>query len=436
VNTSPEPRNGLLKGVAWVVGIAAVVGGIWFLIHENDHEARGNEAMNALDYDRALSHYSALVKDKPDEPIGRYLRGACYRSIREFDLAESDARSLIADGHVAGYSQMGRIRLAQRRYPEAADFFRQARAKSSSTLFTDHLDMADYHIQRREFADAARELDAADRMEPNDPFTMSQRASLASAKYDTDAAVGWYDKVIAREPKEFTHYVGRAYEYRWSLRDGLALADLDTAHKLCPRSAGVWHGRSDIALDRGEYDTALAHIQKAIDQAPWEPTYYRARGMVQYYRKEYQKAVDDHASSLNRDSNDPYGYAYQVYPLLKLGRHREAKAAGEKAVNLDDTCATAHDALAWVLAMCPDAAYRDGKKAHEHATRACELTFYKDPYCLISLAAAHAEVGDFAAAKEWQKKCLALRAPVVPDDQEENQKRLKLYDEGKPYRVK
>ena len=73
---------------------------------------------------------------------------------------------------------------------------------------------------------------------------------------------------------------------------------------------------------------------------------------------------------------------------------------------------------------------RDGKKALEAARTAYELA--KGPNELAALAAAHAELGDFAKAVEWQTQALAV-APQAQKDQ--YQQRLKLYQDGKPYRL-
>ena len=51
---------------------------------------------------------------------------------------------------------------------------------------------------------------------------------------------------------------------------------------------------------------------------------------------------------------------------------------------------------------------------------------------LATLAAAHAELGEFDKAVEWQTKALAAAAMPV---KEQYQQRLKLYEDKKPYRM-
>ena len=62
---------------------------------------------------------------------------------------------------------------------------------------------------------------------------------------------------------------------------------------------------------------------------------------------------------------------------------------------------------------------------------ACELTAHRVPGYLDTLAAAHAEAGQFDDAIRWQEKAIEL---VEAEKKADYESRLVLYRAGKPYR--
>ena len=98
-----------------------------------------------------------------------------------------------------------------------------------------------------------------------------------------------------------------------------------------------------------------------------------------------------------------------------------------------DTEAAPHEAIALLLAACPNDRIRDGAKAVDHAAKACKLTKQNDWVCLDTLGAAYAEAGDFNSAAKSADKALKL-APA--DRQELIRDRIEFYKDKVPYRLK
>jgi Flp pilus assembly protein TadD len=111
----------------------------------------------------------------------------------------------------------------------------------------------------------------------------------------------------------------------------------------------------------------------------------------------------------------------------------KAVADFSHAVKLDPKNANSCNALAWLQATCPDQRYRDGKNAVVNALRAVQLSGGKNGEYTDTLAAAYAESGDFAKAREWETKAISL---AVDEKKKQGfRSRLELYKQSKPYRI-
>lgn len=120
--------------------------------------------------------------------------------------------------------------------------------------------------------------------------------------------------------------------------------------------------------------------------------------------------------------------------LLRRGKRDEARHQFRRVVELAKDPASTGNSLAWDLSTHPNARLRDGELAVEYASRACELTDWKNFMFLDTLAAASAEKGDFDAAIKWQTKAIEYSSGSKQEDAILS--RLKLYEAKQPFHQK
>jgi tetratricopeptide (TPR) repeat protein len=176
----------------------------------------------------------------------------------------------------------------------------------------------------------------------------------------------------------------------------------------------------------------IARLDEAIRLEPEFAAAYARRAGLHYAVGNHKLAVADFERALRLALPDPAAATRRVKTQNARPMQSEPDADQTRALRLSRE-KDAYNEFAWLLATSTDATLRDGKRAVLLASRACELTEWKLPEILDTLAAAYAEAGDFARAIRWQQK--ALDDPEFKKQHgQEASKRLNLYEKRKAYR--
>ncbi len=235
-------------------------------------------------------------------------------------------------------------------------------------------------------------------LEPGPSSFAIMAAALHQLGRDTEAQAALNQlRALLEDPKWVEHPTGQA----GAIEAEKLFAGENT------KLYSVWQ-----SIEEGRLKDAVQLIEELRSSKDAE-TAARIEGAVKWLRKAYYNAAQD---------------------MIVDGKFAEAISDYEEAVRVDPGYAPAFDGLAWLRATCLAAEFRDGDKAVEQATKACELTDFKNAHYVGTLAAAYAEAGDFDAAIKWQKETIDLLTEKQEYLRADFEERLKLYQSGKPYR--
>ena len=287
---------------------------------------------------------------------------------------------------------------------------------------------------------------------------------------DTDQAIDHYQHAVALRPAyaEAHYNLGRLLVGQGRVDD--AVAHYEKALEINPGDPEAQNNLGVTLFTIGRVDDAIAHYQKALEI---EPEYAEAScnlanaliskgdfdGAIARYETcvaaipDQAEAQYNLASALLRKGRTDeaiirYQKVLQLYPenadahanlgsaFAAKGGVRDAVAEYTKAMEIAPENVAALSNLAWLLATSADRSLRNGTEAVRLAERAESASSRSDNHAtaLRVLAAAYAEAGRFADAKETAQQALqAARVEGNVSLVDALQGELDLYDLGLPY---
>ena len=219
-----------------------------------------------------------------------------------------------------------------------------------------------------------------------------------------------------------------------------------------------------------ELRQAVALCRQVLERDPDDLHVRRTLAFRLYQRGEHAESAEQWRALLERTPQDAEAKVVLGTVLLALGRMDDAMAEFREGIDLSHepevlgsdvgvallTSGKVDEAiirfraalqeapdfvpglneLAWILATAPGESLRNGAEAVRHATRACELTSFRDARIVDTLAAAYAEAGRFDEAVSTIDKAIKLAAEAGNEaDVNAFRARKQLYQAGKAYRM-
>jgi tetratricopeptide (TPR) repeat protein len=384
------------------------------------------------DRKRALTAINELVKLSSDEPEKQsealVLRSSLQESPQE-GLADLNDAVKLAPKNAKTLRTRGAMKLSLKDAAGAVEDFNAA-------LKLEPDDAATYEAKGLTLAteekwDEAREaLDRALELSPGSAEILLQRGRINVMSGKNDAGLADFSEILRADPDNVPALLLRAEA---AIPDHLdeALEDLNRALDLRPGLVPALRQRASLLAHAKKFTAAVSDLELARKLEPDDQASSLQLAAVFVVEGKSDDALRIYEEIINADPKNWMAHRGRGDLYLTTGKHREAVADLEKALSLNADDSGVLNNLAWVLATSPEESLRDGKRAIELAKRACEVTDYKQPHILSTLAAGYAELGDFATAVEWSKKALELGDE---SQKAELAKELESYQSSKPWR--
>jgi len=362
------------------------------------HVIRGNledadKAKRAADYDKA-------VELAPRDKDIRRTRGLFHLLGDDFEKARADLNVAIEED------------------PEDASLL-------------EALGMA--YMMEEKLEEAQKTFDKAIEIDPEAAGALLQRARVLALRGERPQAIADLDKAIEIDPEDAIPLVLRARIHQQAGDTERAQADLESVLEKQPDHPAALELRGLIAAERNDYPAAIRDFRKLVAKNGDDALLVGQLGMLYLAAKQPREAIRRFTRALELDEKQFLSRRGRSDAAISIGDHKAALADLEKALALDEDNDGVLNNLAWLLATSPDDSIRDGKRAIELATKACEETEWKQAHIISTLAASYAESGDFEKAREYSKKAVET-GDSAPEVKEQLQNELASYEAEKPWR--
>jgi tetratricopeptide (TPR) repeat protein len=357
-----------------------------------------------------------LAKNRLAVASGRFVPGTCLGGALLILLAfltwqqTSEYRDLIAlytatlrknPGCWMAHYNLGIVLTDQGDIDQAIDHYRHAVALRPAYAEA-HYNLGRLLVGQGRVDDAIVHYEKAAEINPGDPEAQNNLGVTLFTIGRVDDAIAHYQKALEIEPEyaEASCNLANALISKGDFDDAIARYEVCVA--AIPDHAEAQYNLASALLRNGRTDEAIIHYQKLLQL--------------------YPENADAHAN---------LGSAF-----VAKGGVRDALTEYTRAIEIAPENVAALSNLAWLLATSAERSLRNGNEAVRLAERAESASSRSDNHAnvLRILAAAYAEAGRFADAKETAQQ--ALQAAKVEGNAslaDALQGELALYDLGLPY---
>src|SRR3989440_1118777 len=231
---------------------------------------------------------------------------------------------------------------------------------------------------------------------------------VLSQKGEIDEAIAHYRETLEMSPDfaDADYNLGNALLQKGEV--DAAIVHCRSAVAIQPNDPEAQVALGNALFQKGSIDDSIVHYQKALAIRPYYVTARYNLSSAFLKKGEIDKAILHCQAVLSIQPEHADAHTILASAFLQKGEIGNAIEQYKKTLEIAPRSVPALNNLAWILATYSDPAFRDGTKALELAQEANEFSSRNNPVILRTLAAAHANVGQFSTAVEVGQPALSL----------------------------
>lgn len=329
---------------------------------------------------------------------------------------------------------LANVYAAQGKAAEAERLYRRALAGRPTPAH--HFQLADFLNDQQRYDEARIHYLQGLARVPYHAGARTRLGNVYAAQQNWPAAREQYERALRLNPRLHGVHFNLGNLQAIQGRRVEAIEHFQRALELNPNYAEAHNSLGyAFALD-GRLDDAIRHYRAALELRPDFAAAHYNFGEALARRGELGPASAHFEAALKHQTN--YARAHIGLAGIASAQRQSTQAAQHlrAALRLEPDNADGLNNLAWLLATSPEATVRDGREAVRLALRAVALTQTNEVDVLDTLAAAHAEAGQFGEAVEVARQTFDLaeqggRTDQLPD----LANRLESYRKGVAFRT-
>jgi tetratricopeptide (TPR) repeat protein len=265
--------------------------------------------------------------------------------------------------------------------------------------------------------------------------TLLNNGNEADAEYCDKQALADFNAAIRIDSKRWKALHNRGVSYGLLGYHDKAVADFTAVIELNPQYANAWFNRAEIHMENGRINFAVSDYTKALEITHDDTAAYAGRARAYALGKRYTQAIADFASALELEPDNADYLVERGELYARRGEWKLAAGDYRHSIELNPQSAHAYRCAAWLMSTCPEAKFRNSKLALDAAHKALQLAKASnelDYSYFDTLAAAHANAGNFMEAKRYLRSAIDSAPEAAASAMHA---RLSLYAAYNPYRV-